>query len=210
MSDYLMPAKNGQHEVVIDKSRFICHVYRVWNVEEANAYIYEIKKEHGKANHNCVAYQIGENNEIQRAFDDGEPTGTAGIPMLDVLKRGDIRNCLVIVTRYFGGVKLGAGGLIRAYGNTVSAGIQAVGLVHRIPLVSVWLSCEYTLSNTLQSKIHALNYEVGNVEYGEKVKIEALVEKERVDSFVNWVVAFTHNRVTPVIGDTSYQEKPKS
>jgi len=208
MSDYLMPAKNGLHEVVIDKSRFICHVYRIWSVEEANEHIEAIKKEHAKANHNCVAYQIGDKNEIQRAFDDGEPTGTAGVPMLDVLKRGDIRNCLVVVTRYFGGVKLGTGGLIRAYGSTVSAGIQTVGLVRRVPLVSVWLNCDYSLSEVLQSKIHGLDHGIGNVEYGERVKIEALVEKDKVDQFVSWVVEVTNNRVIPTIGAISYQEIP--
>jgi len=208
MSDYLMPVKNGIHEVVIDKSRFICHVYRVWTVEEANTYIETIKKAHAKANHNCVAYQIGEANDIQRAFDDGEPTGTAGIPMLDVLKRQDIRNCLVIVTRYFGGIKLGAGGLIRAYGSTVSAGIQAVGLARRVPLVSVRLSCDYSLSEVLQSKIHGLGHGIGNVEYGEGVEIEALVETNQVDQFVSWVVVFTHNRVRSVIGEVSYREVP--
>jgi len=208
MSDYLMPAKNGFHETVIEKSRFICYIYRVWDVEEVNGYIEAIKKEHAKANHNCVAYQIGNNNEIQRAFDDGEPAGTAGVPMLDVLKRSDIRNCLVIVTRYFGGIKLGAGGLIRAYGNAVSAGIQAVGLVQCVPLISVSLVCEYALSDNLQSKIRSLGHEIGNVKYSESVKIEALVNVNKVDDFVSWVVEVSNDRVKPLVGKISYQERP--
>ena len=120
-----------KHEIVIQKSRFIAHITRVETEEAAQTFIQDIKKEHWNASHNCSAYLIGENNQIQKANDDGEPGGTAGVPMLEVLKKRDLKDTVVVVTRYFGGIKLGAGGLIRAYGKSTSEGINAVGVVER-------------------------------------------------------------------------------
>lgn len=208
MSDYLMPAKNGTHEIMIDRSRFICHVYRVESVEEANTYMNEIRAKHDRANHNCVAYLIGENNAFGRAADDGEPSGTAGAPMLEVLQRQSIRNCLVVVTRYFGGIKLGAGGLIRAYGSAVSEGLKAVGLVRRVKMQSVWLTCDYSLFDTLQSRIKRQGYAVGQIEYSERVKLEALVELIDLEAFERWVIEFTNNNVIVEVGDISFKELP--
>ncbi len=99
-------------EEEIKKSRFICHLKRVYTEEEARAFISEIKKEHHKANHNCSAFTLGDRQEIQRSSDDGEPSGTAGVPMLEILKKREITNVCAVVTRYFGGIKLGAGGLM--------------------------------------------------------------------------------------------------
>ena len=208
MSDYLMPARDGTHEIIVEKSRFICHVYRVTTVHKATEYINKIRDIHGRASHNCVAYLIGENNEFGRAADDGEPSGTAGAPMLEVLQRQNIRNCLVIVTRYFGGIKLGAGGLIRAYGSAVSEGLKAVGLVQRIKMRSIWLTCDYSLFDTLQSKIKSQEWLVGQVEYSDRVKLEALVEMVDTDRFIKWLVEFTNNTVTYEIGDMTFKELP--
>lgn len=208
MSDYLMPAKNGTHEIIIERSRFICHVYRVESIEEATTYINNVREIHARANHNCVAYLIGENNEFGRAADDGEPSGTAGAPMLEVLKRQNIRNCLVIVTRYFGGVKLGAGGLIRAYGSSVSVTLKAIGLVRRVKMRSIWLTCDYSLLDTLQSRIKRQGYAVGQIEYSDRVKIEALVEVVETEGFKTWIVAFTNDTVVVQIGDSSFKEIP--
>jgi len=210
MSDYLMPAKNGKHEIMIDRSRFICHVYRVNTIEQANNYISEVREIHDRANHNPVAYLIGENNEFGRAADDGEPSGTAGAPMLEVLKRQNIRNCLVIVTRYFGGVKLGAGGLIRAYGSAVSEGLKHIGLVRRVKLQSIWLTCDYALFDTLQNKIKGQGYGIGQIEYREHIKMEALVEMAEAEAFKEWVVEFTNDTVFTRMGEISFKELPIS
>lgn len=113
----------------IKKSRFICHVKRVYSEEEARAFIAAIKKEHYKATHNCSAFIIGEKSDIKRTSDDGEPSGTAGVPMLGVLEKHKLTNLCVVVTRYFGGIKLGAGGLIRAYAGSVALAIKEIGLV---------------------------------------------------------------------------------
>lgn len=206
MSDYLMPAKNGTHEIIIDRSRFICHVYRVQTVDEANQRINEVRELHDRANHNCVAYLIGENNEFGRAADDGEPSGCAGAPMLEVLNRQNIRNCLVIVTRYFGGVKLGAGGLIRAYGSAVSEGLKSIGLVRRVKLQSVWLTCDYALFDTLQNKIKNQGHGIGQVEYSSHVNLEALVEMVEVEGFKKWVVSFSNDTVVITLGEASFKE----
>jgi len=208
MQNFLMPAKNGTHELIIERSRFICHVFRVNSLEEANAYIAEVRDTHAKANHNCVAYLIGENNDFGRAADDGEPSGTAGAPMLEVLKRQDIRNCLVVVTRYFGGIKLGAGGLIRAYGTAVSEGLKAVGLVNRIKLQSVFLTCDYSIFDSLMSKINGKNYTVGQTEYSERVKLEVFVEIENVEEFNNWIISFSNDTIVIKVGKISFREIP--
>jgi len=208
MFDYLMAAKNGTHEIMIDRSRFICHVYRVESVEEANMYIHEVREMHNRANHNCVAYLIGENNEFGRAADDGEPSGTAGAPMLEVLQRQNIKNCLVVVTRYFGGVKLGAGGLIRAYGSAVSEGLKAIGIIRRVKMQSIWLICDYSLFDTLQSRIKSQGYAVGHVEYSDRVRLEALVEIVDAEDFEKWVVEFTNDSVVVEVGDVSFKELP--
>lgn len=203
-----MPSRDGETDTYIEKSRFICHVFRVFTVEEAQAHIQRIKKLHSKANHNCVAYQIGNENEIQRAFDDGEPTGTAGIPMLDVLKRRDVRNCLLIITRYFGGVKLGAGGLIRAYGSCASNGLETVGLTKRVKLQSVWLICDYDMYDLIISKIKQQNKITGSVTYGAAIEVEVLVESLDVESFVAYIKETTHERIQPVVGEFSFKEIP--
>ncbi len=105
---------------MIQKSRFIGYVKRVETEEDAQAFVQEIKKKHHDATHNCSAYMVGEHNQVQKANDDGEPSGTAGVPILEVLKKKDLKDTAVVVTRYFGGIKLGAGGLIRAYSSTTS------------------------------------------------------------------------------------------
>ena len=117
--EYVTFKENGTVQEEIKKSKFICHVKRVSSEEEARDFINAIKKEHYKATHNCSAFIIGEQSDIKRTSDDGEPSGTAGVPMLGVLENHRITNSCVVVTRYFGGIKLGAGGLIRAYAGSV-------------------------------------------------------------------------------------------
>ena len=129
LQKYRTIKEDNQHEVEIKKSRFICFLKRIETEEEAKAFIQQIKKEHWKANHNCSAFVLGDHHEIQRSSDDGEPSGTAGVPMLEVLKKNDLINVCAVVTRYFGGTKLGAGGLIRAYSGSVAQAIVHTGIV---------------------------------------------------------------------------------
>ncbi len=121
--------EDGQVLEEIKKSRFICHAKRVYSEEEARDFITAIKKEHYKATHNCSAFIIGERSGIKRTSDDGEPSGTAGVPMLGVLENHNLTNVCVVVTRYFGGIKLGAGGLIRAYAGSVALAVKEIGII---------------------------------------------------------------------------------
>ena len=122
--EYRTIRQDGQAQEEIKKSRFICHAKRVYSEEEARDFIAAIKKEHYKATHNCSAFIVGEKSEIKRTSDDGEPSGTAGVPMLGVMENHQVTNVCFVVTRYFGGIKLGAGGLIRAYAGSVSLAIN--------------------------------------------------------------------------------------
>src|SRR5574337_1008140 len=137
-------------EEEIKKSRFICQLKRVYSEAEARDFITSVKKQHHKANHNVSAFTVGDQQEIQRTSDDGEPSGTAGMPMLDILKKREIINVVAVVTRYFGGIKLGAGGLIRAYVGSVNHAIDAVGLVEFINQRELILNLDYSLYDSLQ------------------------------------------------------------
>src|SRR5699024_8515006 len=131
MEDYRTIRENGINEIEIKKSRFICHLRRVKSEEDAQVFIEEVKKEHWTAAHNCSAYTIGLIDETQRAHDDGEPSGTAGVAMLEIFLKRELKNVAAVVTRYFGGTKLGAGGLIRAYGGAVNEAVNNIGVVER-------------------------------------------------------------------------------
>lgn len=129
MENYKTIKDNGLFEEEVKKSRFICQIKRITTEEEGKAFIIAIKKEHYKANHSCSAMIIGDKSQIKRSSDDGEPSGTAAIPMLSVLEKQGLTNLVVVVTRYFGGIKLGTGGLIRAYSGVTAAAIKELGIV---------------------------------------------------------------------------------
>ncbi len=149
----------------LKKSRFICSLKRVETEEEARDFIAQIKKEHHQANHNCMAYTIGDHQEIQRTSDDGEPSGTAGIPMLEILKKREITNVCAVVTRYFGGIKLGAGGLIRAYGGVVNHAIDEVGCVQFVEQEEICLTLDYNLFDSCQRLIFANDLSIEKNEF---------------------------------------------
>lgn len=163
---------DGSAELVIEKSRFICHLKRVHSKEQAYEYIKELKKANWDATHNCSAFIIGEQGMIQGSSDDGEPSGTAGIPMLEVLKKKNLHDVVAVVTRYFGGIKLGAGGLVRAYSKSVSNALEQIGIVQKIEVG------EYLLEMDIVSAGKALNilyqqtlFQVANIDYQETARI---------------------------------------
>lgn len=197
---------DGLAETEIKKSRFLCHLKRVETEEEAKAFIQSIKKEHWKANHNCSAYLIGEHSEIQRSSDDGEPSGTAGVPMLEVLKKNELINVCVVVTRYFGGIKLGAGGLIRAYSHAVSDGLQTVGLVMGKLQQEVVLDLDYSLLGKLQNTLPAST--IKETLFAEKVTVICAVDEEKVPAFEAGIIDLLQGQVTITLGKTDYQEIP--
>lgn len=200
--------KDGQHETEIKKSRFICSLKRVENEEDALAFIAEVKKEHSKANHNCSAYLIGEQDDIQRAHDDGEPSGTAGVPMLEVLKKKELKNVAVVVTRYFGGIKLGTGGLIRAYGGAVSAGLEEVGLVEGRRQLEITATVDYTFSGKLENNLRGRSYTIKDIQYTDKVAFNCLVEEGRTDRFYDDVTEWTNGQAVFETNTWIYVETP--
>lgn len=201
-----MIARDGQHETEIKKSRFICSLFRVTSEDEARAHIERTRKQYWDANHNCTAWAIGPGLRLQRSSDDGEPSGTAGIPMLEVLRRREITDTLAIVTRYFGGTLLGAGGLIRAYGGAVSAAIDEIGVVERQPLSVQTVTASYDDAGRLENAIRASDYPLDDVAYGIEVTFTLVIEPERLASFATWISELTNGSLTPVDGGTRHVE----
>ncbi len=196
MSDsYKIVYKGGEGEIVEKKSRFIAYVKPVDTEEEANDFIESIKKKNWDARHNCSAVVIGENNEFSRCSDDGEPASTAGKPMLEVLINEGIHNAAVVVTRYFGGVLLGTGGLVRAYQGAVKEGLAASVIVEKQKGAKYKITTDYNGIGKLQYIIASLNIFTINTEYTENVDIEVMVNSSMEKEFVDKVVEGTNGKV---------------
>jgi len=207
---YLTVQHRGEHEIVIEKSRFIAHVARTETEEEAQTFIAEIKKKHKDATHNCSAYLIGERDEIQKALDDGEPSGTAGVPILEVLKKKNLKDTTVVVTRYFGGIKLGAGGLIRAYSKSTSEGIEATGIVERKLMRVISTKVDYTWLGKLENELRASIYTIKEIEYLDQVIIHIFAEEEKKQDYINWMTELTNGQAIIQEGDILYLEQKVS
>ncbi|MGM8215134.1 YigZ family protein [Bacillaceae bacterium W0354] len=207
LEKYLTVKEEGEHEIVIQKSRFIGYVKRTETEEEAQAFIAKIKKQHYNATHNCSAYMIGEHNLIQKANDDGEPSGTAGVPILEVLKKMDLKDTTVVVTRYFGGIKLGAGGLIRAYSNATSEAIKHVGVVERALMQEVLITSDYGLLGKLENELRSSDYLFGSIDYADNVTFHIFVPKAQTEEFKGWIVDLTSDQVDLSLGEVKYVEK---
>ncbi|AQS57110.1 YigZ family protein [Novibacillus thermophilus] len=151
---YKTVAAYATDEITIEKSRFIAHVYPAPDEETAKGHIHTVSKKHWDATHNCYAYVIGENGYIQKANDDGEPSGTAGVPILETIKKNGLTDTLVIVTRYFGGIKLGAGGLVRAYTRSASQGLRQAQLVQREKHLFYELNMDYAMWNKVEQQLN--------------------------------------------------------
>lgn len=175
LEQYKILKKGGVGEVVEKKSRFIATTHPVSNEEEAIQFIEATKKKYWNASHNCSAYLIGENHEIQRCSDDGEPSGTAGRPMLDVLLGEEVRNIAVVVTRYFGGTLLGTGGLVRAYSKAVSEGLKNSLIVEKRLGVHMIIKVDYVGIGKLQYIVAQLDVTVLDTRYEEAVEMELFV-----------------------------------
>ncbi|MEW6979082.1 YigZ family protein [Bacillus pumilus] len=207
LNRFLTVKSRGEHEIVIEKSRFICHIQRAVSEEEAQAFIQSIKKQHWNATHNCSAYLIGEHDMIQKANDDGEPSGTAGVPMLEVLKKRKLKDTVVVVTRYFGGIKLGAGGLIRAYGKSVSEAINHVGIVERCLMRTMHTTIDYTWLGKVENELRASSFQLKEIHYAEDVIFETYVEETQTEQFIEWMTELTNGKSVTKEGELIYLEK---
>ncbi|KYD22144.1 hypothetical protein B4135_1489 [Caldibacillus debilis] len=197
----------GTDEIVIQKSRFIAYVDRAESEEKAYQFLQTIKKKHWDATHNCSAFIIGEHDQIQRANDDGEPSGTAGIPMLEVLKKRRLKNTVVVVTRYFGGIKLGAGGLVRAYSRAASSGIDAAGVVERKLMRIMHTFIDYSWLGKIENELRNSPYPIKDIRYFDRVEIETYVEEGQQDVFRQWMTEKTNGQALISEGETDYVER---
>ena len=193
--EYKTIQQDGTVEEDIKKSRFICHAKRVYSEEEARDFITAIKKEHYKANHNCSAFIIGEKSEIKRTSDDGEPSGTAGVPMLGVLENHDLTNICVVVTRYFGGIKLGAGGLIRAYAGSVALAVKEIGLVHIKEQAGIHIQMSYAQYQEFGNFLKELNLVEHDTAFAENVSTTIYVDKEDKENTHANLIEFFNGKV---------------
>lgn len=210
LAQYFTVKGYGEHEIIIEKSRFICYVSRATTEEEAQSFIQNIKKKHWDATHNCSAYLIGAHDQIQKANDDGEPSGTAGVPMLEVLKKRKLKDTVVVVTRYFGGIKLGAGGLIRAYSKSTSEGLNHTGIVERKLMRVMQTKVDYTLLGKVENELRQSRYTIKDIHYLEDVTFDAYAEEGEKETFQEWIIELTNGRCIIVEGDMLYLEQDVS
>ena len=194
MKKFITIKENSYDEFVEKKSTFITHLIRVTSEEEAREFIQKMKKKHYDATHVCSCYVVGDNNEITRANDDGEPSGTAGAPMLDVLVKNEIKNVCATVIRYFGGTKLGTGGLVRAYGGGVINALKNATLVERKDALEIRLELDYSLNGKIEYEIEKTNFIVNNLEYTDKIIYTIYVMEEDYDSFQSWIANLTNGQ----------------
>ena len=182
---FITIAKNTSFEMVIKKSRFICSIGRANTEEAAQDFIAQVQTANRKANHNCFAYIIGDKDQVQRESDNGEPSGTAGVPILESLQLAKLHNVVAVVTRYFGGIKLGAGGLIRAYSNVTTNAIHQAGLVQRVLQTAVDITVSYAQHDKLLYFLKEQQVEVANEAYGVDVTVTIFVDQAACDDLID-------------------------
>ena len=196
--------RGGQGEIVEKKSRFICTVLAVNTEDEAIVFIEKMRKQYWDATHNCFAYVIGERQQIQRCSDDGEPSGTAGRPMLDVLLGNKLSNAAVVVTRYFGGTLLGTGGLVRAYSKSTQVGLENSVVFEKCCGKQVSISTDYNGIGKLQYIVATMELHTLDTEYTDKVVVKLLVPEDKLDEMDKKVTEATSGKAKIEIEDTVY------
>ncbi|MEV8566463.1 YigZ family protein [Streptomyces sp. NPDC051322] len=201
---YRTVAREGVHETEINRSRFICTLAPAATEQEAQARVARIRREHPAAGHNCFAYVIGADASVQKASDDGEPGGTAGAPMLQMLLRREMRYVVAVVTRYYGGVKLGAGGLIRAYGGAVGEALDELGTQVRQRFRLVTVTVDHQRAGKLENELRSTGRAVRDVRYGDAVTIEVALPDTEVAAFRTWLADTTAGAAVLELGTEVY------
>ncbi|NLH45530.1 MAG: YigZ family protein [Acholeplasmataceae bacterium] len=201
--------RDFQQEIVIEKSRFICTLKKVATEEEAQDFIKETKKKYWDATHNCSAYIVGESGAAQRSNDDGEPSGTAGLPMLEVLRKNNLHNVAAVVTRYFGGVKLGAGGLVRAYTNSVAAAIEEAGIAEKVLFGYFYFIQDINSAGKVLNILYQQNlFTVSSVEYDIDAKIVLRMPMSLKTEADGWLTEALNTEVELIKEKEEYVEQP--
>ena len=206
MTEYYIPTQNSETEFVEKRSRFIGHVWRVETEEEARAHVEEMKKKYYDARHNCWCYIIKDGPV--RYSDDGEPQGTAGQPMLNVFQREGVENVVCVVTRYFGGILLGAGGLVRAYTQSAKDALDAAGISVVRRWVAMEVPCTYALFERMKQEVSAFDGVIENVDYGADVVLSALLPEERAEEFAAHVLDVTAGTVEVLEAGEQFKDVP--
>lgn len=201
---YRTVAREGVHESEINRSRFICALAPVATEEEAQEFVARVRARHAGATHNCYAYVVGADAAVQKASDDGEPGGTAGVPMLQMLTRREIRYTAAVVTRYYGGVKLGAGGLIRAYGGVVGEALDAVGTITRRRFRIATVTVDHQRAGKVENDLRATGRTVRDVTYADAVTLEVGLPDAEVDGFRAWLADATAGTAVLELGGEAY------
>ncbi|MET4922333.1 YigZ family protein [Streptomyces sp. PSRA5] len=201
---YRTVARQGVHETEVNRSRFLCALAPAATEQEAQDFVADVRREHPTATHNCFAYVIGANASVQKASDDGEPGGTAGAPMLQMLMRRDVRYVVAVVTRYYGGVKLGAGGLIRAYGGAVGEALDTLGTVTRRRYRLATIIVDHQRAGKLENELRATGRSVRDVRYAEIVTIGIGLPDADVDAFRAWLADTTAGTAVLALGGEAY------
>ncbi len=205
---YLTIQENTEFEIVIKKSRFICSLARINNEEEAQQFIKQVSTANRKATHNCFAYMVGDDDHIQRESDNGEPSGTAGVPILEALQLMHVHNVCAVVTRYFGGIKLGAGGLIRAYSNATSEALHKAGLVQRVTQALLKIDVPYNLHDQLIYWINERQLQIDHEDYGVQVTTTIFVDQAQVEEVTNELTNRFNDQLTITKAGKRFNEIP--
>ncbi|MGC5534168.1 YigZ family protein [Streptomyces sp. SR-10] len=201
---YRTVARAGVHESEINRSRFLCSLAPAATEQEAQDFVARVRKEHPGASHNCFAYVIGADASVQKASDDGEPGGTAGVPMLQMLMRREVRYTAAVVTRYYGGVKLGAGGLIRAYGGVVGEALDELGTITRQRFRLATIRVDHQRAGKLENDLRATGRDVREVRYAEAVTIGIGLPDGDVEAFTAWLADATAGTAALELGGEAY------
>ena len=209
-TSYLTIARNGSAEIEIKRSRFICRVERVTIEDDARAVIERIRKERWDARHNCSAFVLGPDRAVERSNDDGEPSGTAGAPMLEVLRGRGVSDVVAVVTRYFGGVLLGAGGLVRAYSDAVRAALDEVGVQERSLLHLIDVAVSHADAGKLENELRSRDVTVLGVGYAESATLHVAVPIGRVEWLSGVLAELTGGTAAATPVGTSWVDGPPS
>ena len=207
MAEYYVPARDSETEFTEKRSRFIGHVWRVEQEEEAREKIAQMKAKHYDARHNCWCYLIREGG-IVRYSDDGEPQGTAGQPMLEVFRRAGVENVCCVVTRYFGGILLGTGGLLRAYTRSAKDALDAAGIAQVRQWAQTAVECPYPLLERVKLEIAAAQGILGEVSYGAQVRLPALLPVEHWPAYAARITELTAGKIAAEKLGETFQAAP--
>ena len=206
--NYLTIKENGNHKLTIKKSRFITTLIRTPTIEEAEKAIAAVSDKYRDATHNTFAYTIGLNDEHVKASDNGEPSGTAGVPELKALQLMKLKNVTAVVTRYFGGIKLGAGGLIRAYSNSVTKAVEAIGVVKRVQQQGVKFQVDYKKFDEIQHYLNQQKIFIDNIDYGVSVTISIYIDEGKLEELENDLTNILSGKIQFIFLPKRYNEVP--